>query len=399
MTGDQHDIVAILVKYALHEPLTGEEERVLEQWRQRSDEHAALPEQFRDFEWLSQQRRRLFPPPTEEMWGEILQYIEDSEERPPVAVMPTRRRMGLAWYPVAVLLLGLFVFGGMRFRRVEQRRPVRVSQAVLPAGYKVLLTLADGRLIALDTLVKGAIFFDGGLRKTDSNSYVYIGGPVSRQRLVLAPEAGVTRIQWPDGSSAWIKPGTSLEYATDLRSAELLIEGEAWFRIAHDPSRPVTVAMADDSRTRVLGTSFAVRSITGRPGNRVALFSGGVRVVKGMDSIILRPGLQAQTGGPGIKTRDVDSNEALEWIRPVVNTGQFEFRDADLLEMMPEIAAWYRVQVVNPLRLSGIAVRGEFVRTMSLPALVAALNEIEGPYVRIQLRADTIFIMPLKPST
>jgi hypothetical protein len=80
-----------------------------------------------------------------------------------------------------------------------------------------------------------------------------------------------------------------------------------------------------------------------------------------------------------------------------VKSPVFEFRDADLLEMMPEIAAWYRVQVVNPLKLRGKALTGEFLRTMSLPDLVACLKEFEGAYVRINLREDTIVITPLKP--
>lgn len=394
MTGDQHDIVSILVKHAMHEPLTAVEKAILEQWRERSDEHAALPGQLRDREWLERQRSFLHAPPTEEMWEEIRQYIDAGSAASPVVSMPARQWIGVRWIPAAVLLLGAMIFGGMRFR--GQRLPVRVSGVTMPVGYKALLILADGQAI-VDTLAKGAVVPGGGMRKADSNSYVCIGGgAVSRQRLVLAPGAGVTRMQWPDGSTAWIKPGTSLDYATDLRSAAVKVEGEAWFRIAPNAARPVTVEMADSAKVQVLGTSFEVRSITGRPGNRVALFSGGVRVVRGDDNLILRPGSQTQTGGVRLKTWDVDSNEALGWLRPLVLCKDFEFRDADLLEMLPEIAAWYRVAVVNSLRLRGVGVRGEFLRTMSLPALIASLNEIEGSYVRIQLREDTIYLSPLK---
>ncbi len=76
MTDDQHDIVPILVKYALHERLTEPEERFLALWRQRSEKHAVLTEQFRNPHWLAAQGKLLHRPPTEAMWDDIKQYID-----------------------------------------------------------------------------------------------------------------------------------------------------------------------------------------------------------------------------------------------------------------------------------------------------------------------------------
>lgn len=359
MTGDQHDIVAILVKYALREPLTEREERVLEEWRQRSAEHAAMPEQFRDLDWLEEQRRQMHTPPTEAMWEDIRHYIDESGDAAPVFVMRTKRRIGMAWYPVAVLLLAGTIYGGMRLghRRQPEQRVTKIIMP--PAVYKVLLTMDDGRMAVLDTMRKGGMVVEGQIRirKTDTNSYVYTVGPSNgravRHRLIVAPGAGVSRIQWPDGSNAWLKGGTSLDYAVDLRSAVVKVRGEAWFRLAHVANQPTTLAMCDGTLVRVLGTSFDARSNNGGVDNRVALFSGKVRVVKGADSLELRPGWQAETNGQGIKTARVDSNGELAWIRPAIKTRDFDFKDADLLKIMPEIAAWYRVQIVNPQNLGG----------------------------------------------
>jgi ferric-dicitrate binding protein FerR (iron transport regulator) len=71
------------------------------------------------------------------------------------------------------------------------------------------------------------------------------------------------------------------------------------------------VVLADDTRVRVLGTSFAVRSIAGRPGNGVALFSGRVSVLKGAGSMLLRPGLLAATDGA--KSRQLLSTAMKRW--------------------------------------------------------------------------------------
>jgi len=397
MTDDQHDIVAILVKYALHEPLTGEEECALEQWRQRSAEHALLPEQFRDLRWLAEQRRQLYAPPTEEMWAEILQYIEESGEGTPVVVLPTRRRIGLAWYPVAALLLIAMVVCGMRWNR--SRQTDAPAARVMPSGYKALLTLDNGQTILLDTLPTGAIINEGAIRikKADSNSCVYMVDPMLEKRVrhQIQIGAGVYRIQWPDGSTAWLKDGSRLEFAVDLRSTENKIVGTAWFRVMHNASRPVTVVLDDGASVQVLGTSFEVRSQA--EDKRVALFSGKVRVVKWGDGLELRPGWQVKKGEGAIETTPVDSNEEVGWMRPAVKTRDFIFEDVDLLKLMPEIAEWYRVTIVNPQRLPGIAITGDFIRNMPLPVLIDNIKKVEGPYVRISLRADSIFIMPVKP--
>jgi transmembrane sensor len=392
MTGDQHDIVPILVKYALRQRLS------------ESEEHANLPERFRDRHWLEEQRKLLHPPPAEAMWADIRAYIDAAGDSAPVVVMPTRRRIGLGWYPVAVLLLVTLIYVGLHLRHVPRHIDwVRSPGIATPANYQALLILDDGSTVVLDTLRKGQMVIEGSLwlRKTDSNGYVYnmraSAEATGLHRLVLAPISRVMRLEWPDGSSAWLKGGSSLEYAVDFRSAVVKIEGEAWFRLGHDPSRPATIALADGSLVRVLGTSFDVRSVAGDTGNRVALFSGKVRVVKGDDSLDLRPGWQAHMGGQHISIGDIDSANELAWVRPAVKDSDFLFENADLLQIMPAIAAWFRVTVVNPKQVRGEGITGDFLRSMPLGALIDKLNEWEAEHTHINLRNDTIFIMSLKP--
>jgi len=402
MIDDQHDIVVLLVKYALHEPLSEDEERLLQEWRQRSPEHAVLPDQFRDLRWLEEQRSQMSAPPTEAMWEEIRQYIDEDGEPAPVMALPTKRRIGLAWYPVAAILFAGIIWGGMRMFRGRPKEE-RISTVVVPAGYKALLTLDDGTMIVLDTLKKGAIIAEGPIRirKADSNRYIYTAGVLPdepiRHRLAIAPGGGIFQIQWPDGSHAWLKGGTNVDYAVDLRSADVALAGEAWFRVVHDPGKPVVVALSGGTLVRVLGTSFDVQSAAGGSENRVALFSGSVRVVKDADSVLLRPGQEAVTEAEGIKTGGTDGNGVLAWVRPAAQTTYFDFTDADLLRMLPEIAAWYRVEVLNPQHFSGVGITGQFSRSMSLAGLIDELKLIEGTHVKIELREDTIFIAPLKP--
>ena len=407
MADEQDLIIAILVKYALRHPLDEAEERLLEEWRARSEEHSRLPDQFRNARWLEQQRRQLELPPTAEMWEEIRQYVDESGEPAPVPLLPAQRHIPWTKLAVAALIGTIIMTGGLLWRKGS--RPTTAAKlvfelpAVIPMNLKAVLELTDGRMIGLDTVKKGQrVIADNGniLTKTDSNRYVYTGigaGNSRYQRLSIAPSGGPLRIQWSDGSTAWLDKGSSLAYSTDLRGSEARLYGEAWFRVAHDPGRPVTIRTASEATVRVLGTSFDVRAIADSP-ERVALFSGKLRVLKGGDSVLLNPGSQLEATDQVLSvSHGVDSDAMLAWLRPTGKGDWFDFHNADLLTTLPEIAAWWRVTVDNPAQLRGATVTGDFRRGGSLADIMKALKSIEDKYVQLTMKEDTICVAPLRP--
>jgi ferric-dicitrate binding protein FerR (iron transport regulator) len=404
MADEQHLIIAILVKYALRQTLSAAEECALEEWRSRSDEHRRLPDQFRDARWLDEQRRQLELPPTVEMWEEIRHYIDKCGESSPMFLFPDLRRIG--WLKLAVVsLVGMIMVTGGFFwwksrRTNDAAKLVFDRPVVIPSKFGAVLELSDGRMIGLDTVPIGAVMMSEGgvtLTKSDSNSYVYSGSTPTRQRLSISAGGPVLRIQWPGGSKAWLNKGSSLEYTTDLRSAEARITGEAWFRVAHDAGRSVAIRTAGGTLTRVLGTSFDVRAIAGIP-ERVALFSGKLRVVKGGDSVLLNSGSQLEVNDSMLSvTHKVDSNAMLAWLQPVGKGKWFDFHNADLLMMLPEIASWWRVTLVNPQKLAGVGITGGFPRRGPLETIIKNLKTIEDKHVQLTVKDDTIYVAPLRP--
>ena len=288
------------------------------------------------------------------------------------------------------------------------RKPITAAKlfelpAVIPVNFNAVLELSDGRMIGLDTVKKGQrVISENGtvFTKTDSNSYVYAGTVANNtpyQRLSIAPRGGPLRIQWPDGSTAWLDKGSTLVYSIDLRSSEARLNGEAWFRVARDPGRPVMIRTAGGATIRVLGTSFDVRSIAGSP-ERVALFTGKLRVLKGGDSILLNPGSQLEATDEVLRvSHGVDSNAMLAWLRPAGKGDWFDFHNVDLLTMLPEIAAWWRVTVDNPAQLRGVTITGEFRRGGSVASIIKQLKSIEDKYVQLNVKEDTIYVAPLRP--
>lgn len=85
---------------------------------------------------------------------------------------------------------------------------------------------------------------------------------------------------FPDGSEAWLNPGTRITYAKeDFNSAsrEVSLEGEAFFEVTHDAARPFFVH-GESVQVKVLGTSFNVRANKGEAEYEVSVVTGKVSV-------------------------------------------------------------------------------------------------------------------------
>lgn len=79
-----------------------------------------------------------------------------------------------------------------------------------------------------------------------------------------------------DGSIVHLAPATAIAFTDDAKGRRLdLLQGEAWFDVAHDEARPFRV-VAGDSQVIVLGTAFSVEKIGGNAA--VAVQRGRVAV-------------------------------------------------------------------------------------------------------------------------
>jgi transmembrane sensor len=94
-----------------------------------------------------------------------------------------------------------------------------------------------------------------------------------RDKNIITQIGEVRQVPLADGSTATIN--TASKVAVRFEKKERLIrlaEGEAWFRVAHDKSRPFIVE-AGDVRVRAVGTAFSVRR---RNGSADVLVTEGV---------------------------------------------------------------------------------------------------------------------------
>lgn len=148
----------------------------------------------------------------------------------------------------------------------------------------------------------------------------------------------------------------AVEYSNTERRVRLL-EGEAWFDVVTDRTRPFIVETGQGT-VKVTGTRFNVRLF--EEGALVSLDEGGVQLraddPEHSETVVLVPGQEAQLTEHGISTpHDFDRSEVLAWQR-----GQFVFYDTPLAEVVNTLNRYRPGRILitngelNELKISGV---------------------------------------------
>jgi transmembrane sensor len=234
----------------------------------------------------------------------------------------------------------------------EQSAHEQPAQEHLAAGrpaqrrWYVPASLAASVLVAF----AGAHFI--GLTKSSEAPAVAYSAPADARRDVMLADGSVVHLD--------VASEISVRMSSSKRDI-VLVDGRALFEVAHDSSRPFTVA-AGRSRTTALGTKFQVQ----REGQSVlvTLAEGSVAVSgdaspapKWSEKLI--PGEQislttdAQRGGK----RNVDAQMATSWSR-----GRLAFRGTPLAEAIEEVNKYAdrKIRLGDP-QLAQMPVGGNFI--------------------------------------
>jgi transmembrane sensor len=181
-------------------------------------------------------------------------------------------------------------------------------------------------------------------------------------------------ITLPDGSKIKLNSGSSLTYNSDFGKKDRTVElkGEAFFDITKNPASPFIIR-SGELLTKVLGTSFNVRSYEGEEKIQVLVVSGEVSVSDDLgSSFILNPKdiLEYTHYDKNVqKTTCTNIKSIIGW-----KDGIMSFSNETFSEVAHKIQRWYGVDIVIE---GGFNVQGKYTgeyQNMSLEKVMDGIS-------------------------
>ncbi len=159
-----------------------------------------------------------------------------------------------------------------------------------------------------------------------------------------------TRVELPDGSSAFLNSGSSLRFPgklTTQKERRVELKGEGYFNVTKDPERPFIVDAGKIS-IKALGTAFNVNAYEPESGIDVALVEGkvSVHVEQGKNSgtgMMLEPNELARfNAGENSLSKELirDPRKYTGWTE-----GKMIFKDDPIRDVVRRMENWYHVNI------------------------------------------------------
>jgi len=147
-----------------------------------------------------------------------------------------------------------------------------------------------------------------------------------------------------DGTGVVLGPGSRLVLDANSDGRAATLDGDGYFNVVHDPSRPFTIRVGELRITDV-GTAFGVQT-DDSGGVRLAVDSGSVSLGTGDSDASPKEVLNARDratvnpGGTVLVERSAVSDDDVAWVQ-----GRLVFRDAPLIQVGAELYRWYGVRL------------------------------------------------------
>lgn len=329
-----------------------------------------------------------FPEAQQRVKQQVLQQI-----RP--ALRPVRRSAILVRAAAVLLLLG----GGVTWWYMNSRQQAAPSSVAVNSEKDIsagrngaLLTLADGKVISLDSLANGIVATQKGANAVlKDGSLSYEGTAASGNtdlvyNTVTTPKGRQFQLVLPDGTHVWLNAGSSIRYPTAFAANErkVSITGEAYFEVTGNALSPFRVSTKEHDEVQVLGTSFNISAYEDDNDSKTTLLEGAIRVSANQKSLLLQPGQQAKIdrnkNGDLQLIANPDLGKVIAW-----KNGYFNFENTNLKDAMRELARWYDLEVVYEGEAPDIEFVGKISRSLSLKSALKVL-ERAGVHFRLEGR-------------
>lgn len=367
-------LVNIMYRLRQGLPVTEQEQAQLDHWLQKNNENRSLFNNLLNDQYLAGELKAMKSWNLPAFSAALVKKVQESESR----VVPPVRSMN-SWLRKFAVAAFILVMAGLSYMLVfksgKQHAPADAKLSVTKgASDKATLTLADGSVIALDTLADGSISTSGTAVQKKQDQLIYTAtGTEAGSNTLTTPKGGKFRIILPDGTKVWMNSASSLTYPTLFTGAtrNVSLSGEAYFEVARNSRQPFKVAV-QDLEVAVTGTAFNINGYTDEDGILTTLVEGGVLVSRKGVKKMLTPGEQAIAG----KTNELltighpDIRQVLSW-----KEGFFIFDGKLKSEILRELSRWYDIDIEDNSAKGNATFSGVINRNISLEELLELLRE------------------------
>lgn len=324
-------------------------------------------------------------------WQPMIEKIVHTKEQ----ATPVRRMARWTWWAAASIILLLcggayyFFVNDSQSPPMTTTQPVAGNDAIAPGRDGALLTLADGTKLTLDSTGNRVIAHQNGAQVVMKNGQLtYLPLPKTSPgiayNIMSTPNGRQFQLALPDGSKVWLNAGSTIKYPTafDKNKRIVEIEGEAYFEITKDKTRPFRVKIYGGAYVEVLGTKFNINAYNNEELVKTTLVEGSVRVRANKWAAVLKPGQQASISNDQHSfVQEVDIAPVLAW-----KNGYFDFTNADLRLMMRQLERWYDINVVYKGHVPDVVFRGKMDRNVQLSDVIRFLTDF-GIEARLEGRS------------
>ncbi|SEL74127.1 FecR family protein [Parapedobacter koreensis] len=310
------------------------------------------------------------------------------------------------WSMSAAAAILIFLLAGIYFftDRSRQYKPIAITpEQILPGGNRATLTLANGQTIDLNIEQSGIVIGDG-ITYADGTDILddrWADGKespmsnVSRLLSLSTPKGGQYQITLSDGTRVWLNAASSITYPVAFEGGkrEVSLQGEAYFEVAKDKSRPFIVNTTKQ-RVEVLGTSFNINAYENETATKTTLLTGSVRIQASEgaqangNSQMLDPNQQSVVNHQDnkITVNHIDPSAAVAW-----KDGLFNFHGLSIDESMKQIERWYDIHVVYKGKKPEGYLGGKMSRGVKLATFLSFLEK--DFHIKSELQPDRTLIL------
>jgi ferric-dicitrate binding protein FerR (iron transport regulator) len=348
-----------------------------------------------------------------------------------------RRRIS---YAAAVLLVlaGTWWFIGNRNAGRQLAERATGKRSMLPVRHginQVMLTLADGSQVPLDTVKEGLL--DGAKRaqrgaeifKTGQGEIIYkptvlSGGNAPSSdgsaplvyNTITTPRGGQYHIVLPDNTQVWLNAASSLRFpvAFSGKERDVVLSGEGYFEVAKDVSKPFTVLLASAAgggkgagakgdggvrgkdgagdggmKVNVLGTHFNIMAYSDENSVKTTLLEGAVRLTSHAGKMLLKPGQQGSLphNSDEFQLSVPDIGSVIAW-----KNGEFRFDNTPVSAIMRQIERWYDLSVGYEGDMKDIVLSGVISRKQDVTQLLDILEATHK--IQFRIENERLIVMP-----